>query len=56
MLTNTFKATETLVEVNRYIMMNRGGDNLAPFSLMSTFPKKVYSTEDMNTSLKDLGT
>ena len=53
-LTHTFKATDTLVDVNRHIMMNRTDDG-SPYSLVTSFPKKVFQPADMNKSLKELG-
>ena len=53
-IVHTFKATDTLVEVNQHILMNQDGSN-APFSLMTNFPKRLFTAEDMNKSLKELG-
>ena len=53
-LIHTFKATDTLVDVNRHIMMNRTDDG-SPYSLVTSFPKKVFQPGDMNKSLKEVG-
>ena len=53
-LIHTFKATDTLVDVNRHIMMNRTDDG-SPYSLVTSFPKKVFQPADMNKSLKEVG-
>ncbi|KAL5008331.1 hypothetical protein ScPMuIL_013912 [Solemya velum] len=53
-LTQTFLAKESLAAVRLYVQMNRtdgGGD----FTLMTSFPRKVFSTEDMEKSLVHLG-
>ena len=54
-IVNTFNATDTLVDVNRYILMNRTDDG-SPYSLMTPFPKRIFTGEDSNKSLKELGT
>ena len=55
MLTHTFKAANTLVDVNRFILLNRSGDNTMAYKLMTNFPKKVFTPEDMNKTLAELG-
>ena len=50
----TFKANESLAAVRLWVEMNRT-DGAGNFSLMQTFPRKVYGTEDMSRSLSDLG-
>ena len=55
MLTQTFKPSDTLIDVNKYILMNRSGDNLVPFVLMTNFPKKTFSPDDMGRTLQELG-
>ena len=54
-LVHTFNATDTLVDVNQHILMNQPGQN-APYTLMTTFPRKVYTQHDHNKTLKELGT
>jgi len=48
-----FKATEQLANVRLWIENNRT-DEKAPFNLMTTFPRKVYTEDDMMRTLKDL--
>ena len=55
MLTQTFKAVDTLVDVNKFILLNRSGDNTVPYKLMTNFPKKVFAPEDTNKTLAELG-
>ncbi|OQR78376.1 UBX domain-containing protein 1-like [Tropilaelaps mercedesae] len=52
-LTQTFKSVEQLAAVRCYIMTNRT-DGDVPFQIMTSFPKKVFSEEDMTRSLKEL--
>ena len=49
-LTHTFKATDTLVDVNRHIMMNRTDDG-SPYSLVTNFLKRMFQPADMDTVL-----
>ena len=51
---HTFKPTDTLIDVNKHILMTQEGPN-QPFLLMTNFPKKVFSSTDMRKSLKELG-
>lgn len=53
-LTHTFKPTDTLLDVRQHILLTQEGPNV-PFSLMTNFPKKVFSSDDMNKTLKELG-
>ncbi|XP_034247446.1 UBX domain-containing protein 1 [Thrips palmi] len=53
-LTQTFGAKETLSAVRVYIEMNRT-DGDAPFSLMTSFPRKVFAFEDYEKPLEILG-
>ena len=53
-ITHTFKATDTLVDVNRHILMNRTDDG-SPYSLVMNFPKKIFQPSDMDKTLKQLG-
>ncbi|XP_046564076.1 UBX domain-containing protein 1-like [Haliotis rubra] len=53
-LTQTFKAKEPLAAVRLYIEMNRS-DGAGPFSLMTSFPRKVFSSDDMEKPLDTLG-
>ncbi|XP_071963647.1 UBX domain-containing protein 1-like [Antedon mediterranea] len=53
-LTNSFEAKEPLAAVRVYIEVNRK-DSKAPFSLMTPFPRKVFTDEDMTKPLHQLG-
>lgn len=53
-MVNTFKASDTLVDVNKYILMNRT-DEGAPYALMTNFPKHTYTGNETSKSLKELG-
>ena len=46
---------EQLASVRLYVQLNRTDGNTTPFTLMTTFPKKVYNDEDMEKPLKELG-
>ena len=43
-----------LVDVQQHILLTQEGPNV-PFSLMTNFPKKVFSSDDMKKTLKELG-
>ncbi|GBL99351.1 UBX domain-containing protein 1-B [Araneus ventricosus] len=53
-LTHTFSPNEELAAVRLFVQMNHS-DGSIPFSLMTNFPKKVFTEEDMNTPLSKLG-
>lgn len=53
-LTYTFGAKEPLSAVRLYVEMNRT-DEPGPFSLMTSFPRKVFSSEDYDKPLDVLG-
>ena len=53
-IVQTFKANEQLAAVRLWIEMNRT-DGVGKFSLMQTFPRKIYDEDDMMRTLKDLG-
>ena len=53
-MTHTFKPSDTIVDVNQYILMNQDGPNV-PFLLMTNFPKNVFSADDAKKTLKELG-
>ncbi|XP_064600426.1 UBX domain-containing protein 1-like [Liolophura sinensis] len=53
-LTQTFSSKEPLAAVRLYIEMNRT-DGSGPFNLMTNFPKKVFSVDDMEKPLSELG-
>ncbi|XP_071800301.1 UBX domain-containing protein 1-like [Asterias amurensis] len=54
-ITHSFGAMEQLASVRLYVQLNRTDGNTTPFTLMTTFPKKVYNDEDMEKPLKELG-
>ncbi|KAL8623006.1 hypothetical protein ACOMHN_027126 [Nucella lapillus] len=53
-LTQSFNVKEPLAAVRVYISMNRTDGN-GPFTLMTTFPRKVFTEEDMDKPLTELG-
>jgi len=53
-LTHSFGSKEELAAVRLYIEMNRT-DGHGPFSLMTSFPRKVFTEQDMEKPLFDLG-
>jgi len=53
-ITGTFQATDTLGTVRGYVHENRT-DGSAPFNLMTTFPRKTYTDQDLGTSLEEAG-
>ncbi|XP_049763784.1 UBX domain-containing protein 1-like [Schistocerca cancellata] len=53
-LTQTFGAKEQLAAVRLYVELNRT-DGAGPFSLMTNFPKKIFTDDDYNKSLEALG-
>ncbi|GFO50511.1 ubx domain-containing protein 1 [Plakobranchus ocellatus] len=53
-LTQTFGAKEPLSAVRCYVEMNRT-DAAGPFSLMTSFPRRVFSSVDMEMPLDSLG-
>lgn len=52
-LTATFKAQEPLAAVRVYIQMNGGSDQ--DFTLLSPYPRRVYTELDMEKPLRELG-
>lgn len=52
-LTQTFSVKEQLSVVRLFIQLNQGND--VPFSLMTNFPKKVFTDEDYDKPLEVLG-
>ena len=54
-LTNSFGVSEQLAAVRLYVELNRKDGSNTPFTLMTTFPKKVFNEEDMEKPLKELG-
>jgi UBX domain len=53
-LTHTFKAKEELSAVRLFVTLNRT-DGEAPFHLMTSFPKKVFTEDDYSKPLDALG-
>ena len=53
-MAHTFEASNTLEDVKSYIATNRT-DSGAPYSLMTNFPKKIFTAADSRRTLKDLG-
>ena len=53
-MVHSFKPTDTLVDVNQFILMN-GTEGNAPYSLMTNFPRKVFTPADMDKTLSELG-
>jgi len=53
-LKGTFKPTDTINTVLNYIEKNRTDDQ-GPFQMMTTFPKKVFTAELLNTTLLEAG-
>lgn len=53
-LTQVFQAKEQFASVRLYVQLNRT-DGDGPFSLMTSFPRKVFSEEDMEKPLTELG-
>ena len=53
-LTQTFGSKEQLSAVRLYVEMNRT-DGAGPFSLMTNFPKKIFSEDDYEKPLDLLG-
>ncbi|KAJ8973444.1 hypothetical protein NQ317_003298 [Molorchus minor] len=53
-LTQSFGAKEPLSAVRLYIEMNRQGAE-GPFCLMTSFPKKVFASDDYDKPLESLG-
>ena len=52
-MTHTFAASEPLAAVRLYVGMNNA--DLGEFTFMTTFPRKVYTDEDMEKPLSALG-
>ena len=54
-LVQTFKAKEPLASVRLYIQVNRKDGLSGGFDMMTTFPRKTFTDEDMETPLQALG-
>lgn len=53
-LTQQFGVKEQLAAVRLYVQMNRTDGSTDPFALMTTFPKRVFTEEDMEKPLSEL--
>lgn len=53
-LTQQFGVKEQLAAVRLYVQMNRTDGSTDPFSLMTTFPKRIFTEEDMEKPLSEL--
>lgn len=53
-LTQSFSVKEPLAAVRLYVEMNRT-DPPGPFTLMTSFPRKVFAGEDFDKPLTELG-
>uniref|UniRef100_A0A803TY13 UBX domain-containing protein n=1 Tax=Anolis carolinensis TaxID=28377 RepID=A0A803TY13_ANOCA len=54
-LTQTFRAKEQLAAVRLYVELNRKDDAEEPFVLLTSFPRRVFTEEDMEKPLQELG-
>ncbi|XP_044304402.1 UBX domain-containing protein 1 isoform X2 [Varanus komodoensis] len=54
-LTQTFKAKEPLAAVRLYVELNRQDGGEEPFNLLTSFPRRVFTEEDMERPLQELG-
>lgn len=52
-LTETFSVKEQLAAVRLFVTMNRT-DGIEPFSLMTNFPKKIFTEEEYEKTLESL--
>ncbi|XP_063801112.1 UBX domain-containing protein 1 [Pseudophryne corroboree] len=54
-LAQTFRAREQLAAVRLYVELNWPGGPEGPFNLLTTFPRRVFTEEDMEKPLQELG-
>ncbi|NP_001086224.1 UBX domain-containing protein 1-B isoform X1 [Xenopus laevis] len=54
-LSQTFRAREQLAAVRLYVELNWPGGPPEPFSLLTSFPRRVFTEEDMEKPLQELG-
>lgn len=54
-ITTAFKAQEPLAAVRVYIQMNSNTPEGQDFTLLSPYPRHVYTEQDMEKPLKELG-
>ncbi|XP_077311986.1 UBX domain-containing protein 1 [Lithobates pipiens] len=54
-LSQTFRAREQLAAVRLYVELNWPGGTEEPFNLLTSFPRRVFTEEDMEKPLQELG-
>ncbi|KAE8607642.1 hypothetical protein XENTR_v10011232 [Xenopus tropicalis] len=54
-LSQTFRAREQLAAVRLYVELNWPGGAPGPFNLLTSFPRRVFTEEDMEKPLQELG-
>lgn len=54
-LSHTFRAREQLAAVRLYVEQNWPGRPEGPFNLLTSFPRRVFTDEDMEKPLQELG-
>lgn len=54
-LRGTFKPTDTLKDVYQHIVANRTDKSVNAFTLVNTYPRKVYTAAELSTSLQEIG-
>merc|ERR1712080_25786 len=54
-IVHTFGVKEQLAAVRLYVQMNRTDGETGPVKLMTSFPRKVFSDEDYDNTLENLG-
>ena len=54
-IVHTFGVKEQLAAVRLYVQMNRTDGGTGPVNLMTNFPKKVFTDEDYDNTLENLG-
>lgn len=54
-ITTVFKALEPLAAVRVYVQMNSNVPEGQDFTLLSPYPRHVYTEQDMEKPLKELG-
>lgn len=54
-LSQTFRAREQLAAVRLYVELNFPGGAGEPFNLLTTFPRRVFTEDDMEKPLQELG-
>ncbi|KAM4617818.1 UBX domain-containing protein 1 [Discoglossus pictus] len=54
-LSQTFRAREQLAAVRLYVELNWPGGPVGPFNLLTSFPRRVFTEDDMEKPLQELG-